>query len=619
MKNIRKTKVLLPVMLAAVALSACENTPDNIRSNKHSAEVDSGEAYVSPENIYDSFDAAFEKEYTKFKLPEKSAVSICKPDGVYDLELAYINAENDMDWLSSKVEELQSALDIKIDGKIETVEDQAQLQDEHNKLKITRFAQPYCCWETSENGVNSIDAGADNMELFYLDRPTAKNADSGLLSVRLRRGEVVDDHRLLRVADDRRVAVGLRGEIIELGHGSGLRRFDIVDQSLKGLLFGRSPRPCVDLAGVLLDGHDVPSVRCGDLLDRLVHQFGPSGGSRAALVTAVVVHGGESVVVLGDRAASVVHVRHLHLVETCGFQYAGQMLHGVFRETVADEEDAQFCIAARTASARAADLVDDVRERRFVRALLAQVVSLIGFGVGVEDGRAVVVGADFAACGAVGPLRHAVVVGPENAAAAVAEDRAVVGAVLEGRVACRRRDAAAAGTGRRGEIAVVRTSDHRRPCAHVAGDVTQTSRIVFRTSVQLLAVIYAVGQLGIAVGRCDDARGASCRGGDVAVVDAVGDDDFLLRSPVVGGESRNAGDVVARGASVRIVVSVFGRDRAVVVHVVDRDVGCFGKGRSYQGHRDADIARRTLEKHRSAARDVTHRSVVNQSGHYAVR
>lgn len=137
MKSIKKAKILLPVLLAAVVLSSCENTPDNIRSNKHSAEVDSGEAYVSSENIYDSFDAAFEKEYTKFKLPEKSAVSICKSYGVYDLELAYINAENDMDWLSSKVEELQSALDIKIDGKIETVEDQAQLQDEHNKLKIT--------------------------------------------------------------------------------------------------------------------------------------------------------------------------------------------------------------------------------------------------------------------------------------------------------------------------------------------------------------------------------------------------------------------------------------------------------------------------------------------------
>lgn len=176
------------MMLAAVALSACENTPDNIRSNKHSAEVDSGEAYVSSENIYDSFDAAFEKEYTKFKLPEKSAVSICKPDGVYDLELAYINAENDMDWLSSKVEELQSALDIKIDGKIETVEDQAQLQDEHNKLKITRFAQPYCCWEASENGVNTADADADNMELFISTDQLLKmlTADFCLLRTRQR-------------------------------------------------------------------------------------------------------------------------------------------------------------------------------------------------------------------------------------------------------------------------------------------------------------------------------------------------------------------------------------------------------------------------------------------------
>lgn len=40
------------MMLAAVALSACENTPDNIRSNKHSAEVDSGEAYVSSERLF---------------------------------------------------------------------------------------------------------------------------------------------------------------------------------------------------------------------------------------------------------------------------------------------------------------------------------------------------------------------------------------------------------------------------------------------------------------------------------------------------------------------------------------------------------------------------------------
>ena len=187
------------------------------------------------------------------------------------------------------------------------------------------------------------------------------------------------------------------------------------------------------------------------------------------------------------------------------------MLHGVFRETVADEEDAQFGIAARTASARAADLVDDVRERRFVRALLAQVVGLIGFGVGVEDGRAVVVGADFAACGAVGPLRHAVVVGPENAAAAVAEDRAVVGAVLERGGVRHRRDAAAAGAGRRGEVPVVRAAAHRRTRAHVAGDVAQTPGVLLGARVHLVAVVDAVGQLGVAVGRGDDTRRAARR------------------------------------------------------------------------------------------------------------
>ena len=199
------------------------------------------------------------------------------------------------------------------------------------------------------------------------------------------------------------------------------------------------------------------------------------------------------------------------------------MLHGIFRKTVPDEENAQFRVAARASSARVSDLVGDIRKSRLVRPLFPQVVGLLGIGIGVENGSIGVVGSDLAAGRTVGPLCHGVVIPPEyTSIGAVGQDRTVVGAVLEGRVACRRRDAAAAGTGRRGEIAVVRTSDHRRPCAHVAGDVTQTSRIVFRTSVQLLAVIYAVGQLGIAVGRCDDARGASCRGGDVAVVDAVG-------------------------------------------------------------------------------------------------
>lgn len=233
----------------------------------------------------------------------------------------------------------------------------------------------------------------------------------------------------------------------------------------------------LSFARVFLDGHDVPLLRSGYLFDRLVHRFGPAGRSRIAFVATVVVHGGEAVVVFGNRTPSVIHVCHLHLVDAHGFQNAGQMLHGIFRKTVPDEENAQFRVAARASSARVSDLVGDIRKSRLVRPLFPQVVGLLGIGIGVENGSIGVVGSDLAAGRTVGPLCHGVVIPPEyTSIGAVGQDRTVVGAVLEGRVACRRRDAAAAGTGRRGEIAVVRTSDHRRPCAHVAGDVTQTSR-----------------------------------------------------------------------------------------------------------------------------------------------
>ena len=47
--------------------------------------------------------------------------------------------------------------------------------------------------------------------------------DDGGVHVRLRRGEVVDDHRLLRIADECGIGIGLRQNIVKLGHGAGLR------------------------------------------------------------------------------------------------------------------------------------------------------------------------------------------------------------------------------------------------------------------------------------------------------------------------------------------------------------------------------------------------------------
>ncbi len=175
-----KKKELMPAFFAALLLSACQNTPDNIKSNKHSANIDSSEVYVASDHIYDSFDAAYETDYTKFKLPDKTAVSICDPEGVYEIELSYVNGNIDTDWMSSKIDEFQDALGFSIAGKIEKTDDITVLEDNANKIKIERYSRPYFCWEASESGVNTTNIEADNVQLFYLNRPTIEPVESDL-------------------------------------------------------------------------------------------------------------------------------------------------------------------------------------------------------------------------------------------------------------------------------------------------------------------------------------------------------------------------------------------------------------------------------------------------------
>lgn len=189
----RMTKIIIPMILAALVLSSCKNTPDNIKSNRHSADIDSDEVYASPEHIYDNFDAAFETEYTKFKLPDKSVVSICKHEGVYDLELSYINGNMDTDWMASKVEELQSALGFSIDGETEKADGMAALEDNDNKIKIERCSRPYFRWKISENCINMTNAEADNIQFFYLNRSAYDNADNSLLSAADKAKSLADD------------------------------------------------------------------------------------------------------------------------------------------------------------------------------------------------------------------------------------------------------------------------------------------------------------------------------------------------------------------------------------------------------------------------------------------
>ena len=83
-------------------MTSCAQAHDSIQSNNHKTDSDNKYSYVSVEHILDDFDEAFETEYTKFKLPDKSSVIINQPEGVYDLELKYVNSEKGLEWLKGK-------------------------------------------------------------------------------------------------------------------------------------------------------------------------------------------------------------------------------------------------------------------------------------------------------------------------------------------------------------------------------------------------------------------------------------------------------------------------------------------------------------------------------------
>ena len=76
---------------------------------------------VPVEHILDDFDEAFETEYSKFKLPKKSSVIINQPEGVYDLELKYVNSEKSLEWLKEKVFKLAEIFNVENNGNAENI------------------------------------------------------------------------------------------------------------------------------------------------------------------------------------------------------------------------------------------------------------------------------------------------------------------------------------------------------------------------------------------------------------------------------------------------------------------------------------------------------------------
>ena len=140
-----KKRFLFIMLIAICLLSSCTKTPENIEGANHNIDLKSTNK-VSVEHILDDFDEAFKTEYTKFKLPDKSSVIINQPEGVYDLELKYVNDKKNIEWIKNKLIELAKIFDIPDDRGIENVNNENSrfiLETPEKAIDITIFSSPY--------------------------------------------------------------------------------------------------------------------------------------------------------------------------------------------------------------------------------------------------------------------------------------------------------------------------------------------------------------------------------------------------------------------------------------------------------------------------------------------
>lgn len=92
--------------LSALCLSACSFVTDN------TAEVEKDLAdYTTAKHMLDGIDAAYDTDYSKFTLPDKDALHITHPEGVYELTLEVINADGNKEWENQKNKELAAVFD----------------------------------------------------------------------------------------------------------------------------------------------------------------------------------------------------------------------------------------------------------------------------------------------------------------------------------------------------------------------------------------------------------------------------------------------------------------------------------------------------------------------------
>ena len=140
-----KKQIIITSIIAVVVLSSCAQTPDSIQGNNYNTDLNLNDK-VPVEHILDDFDEAFKTEYTKFKLPDKSSVIINQPEGVYDLELKYVNSEKSLEWLKEKVFKLAEIFNVENNGNAENIGNIGYcLENDKGKVRADVFSEPYYC------------------------------------------------------------------------------------------------------------------------------------------------------------------------------------------------------------------------------------------------------------------------------------------------------------------------------------------------------------------------------------------------------------------------------------------------------------------------------------------
>lgn len=201
-------KLVIPFMsVALILLSSCANSPDSIKSNKHESDK-TQVTFVPYDKIYDDFESAYSAGYSKFILPDSSTIKQTIPDGVYNLELAYSNANNSIEWKKDKVLELYSAFNFSFDPIIDADENIALLQVNSEKIKIEPYSRPYISWKESDNGVNSVSENITSKNSYYIDHINTNaipdelnNASSKALSVCEQVNDILGDELEFQVSD----------------------------------------------------------------------------------------------------------------------------------------------------------------------------------------------------------------------------------------------------------------------------------------------------------------------------------------------------------------------------------------------------------------------------------